>query len=126
VTVVRAGEPHEPADVVARPCHSAAEASPFVRRRGFLAREGQVVAEPTADGRSVLLNVGRCGSPGGRGGRARVDGEEFAEQVPVLGVAPLVAPGRQPQFQGGKGYDGPPLPGPELPPVPLNPRGRAR
>lgn len=58
MTVVRAGEPHEPADVVARPWHSAAEASPFARRRGFLAREGQVVAEPAEDGRGVVLNVG--------------------------------------------------------------------
>ncbi len=58
MTVVRAGEPHEPADVVARPWHCAAEASPFARRRGFLGKEGQVVAEPAADGRSVLLNVG--------------------------------------------------------------------
>ncbi|MFI1360993.1 M17 family peptidase N-terminal domain-containing protein [Streptomyces sp. NPDC020898] len=58
MTVVRAGEPHEPADVVARPWHCAAEASPFARRRGFLAKEGQVVAEPAEDGRSVLLNVG--------------------------------------------------------------------
>ncbi|MFE1958789.1 leucyl aminopeptidase family protein [Streptomyces sp. NPDC059479] len=58
MTVVRAGEPHEPADVVARPCQSAADASPFARRRGFLARAGQVVAEPAADGRSVVLNVG--------------------------------------------------------------------
>ncbi len=57
MTVVRAGEPHEPADVVARPWHCAAEASPFARRRGFLGKEGQVVAEPAADGRSVLLNV---------------------------------------------------------------------
>lgn len=59
MTVVRAGEPHEPADVVvARPWHCAAEASPFARRRGFPAKEGQVVAEPPEDGRSVLLNVG--------------------------------------------------------------------
>ncbi|MEU3980560.1 leucyl aminopeptidase family protein [Streptomyces sp. NPDC026672] len=58
MTVVRAGEPREPADVVARPRHRAADAGPFARRRGFLARPGQVVAEPAADGRGVVLNVG--------------------------------------------------------------------
>ncbi|MEV5507943.1 leucyl aminopeptidase family protein [Streptomyces orinoci] len=49
---------HWPADVVARPWHSAAAVSAFCRRRGFLARPGQVVAEPSADGRSVTLNIG--------------------------------------------------------------------
>nr|WSZ99916.1 leucyl aminopeptidase family protein [Streptomyces sp. NBC_00857] len=32
--------------------------SAYSRRRGFVARPGQVVAEPSSDGRSVVLNVG--------------------------------------------------------------------
>ncbi|MFI9721925.1 leucyl aminopeptidase family protein [Streptomyces sp. NPDC052396] len=52
-----------PADAVARPWHSGARVSAFCRRRGFLARPGQLVAEPSADGRSVTLNIG-LGPPG--------------------------------------------------------------
>ncbi|MEH0418384.1 leucyl aminopeptidase family protein [Streptomyces sp. B21-083] len=58
MTTFRAGTPDEHADVIVRPWHSAAGASAFVRRRGFLARAGQVVAEPAESGRGVLLNVG--------------------------------------------------------------------
>ncbi|MGQ0717392.1 MAG: leucyl aminopeptidase [Pseudonocardiales bacterium] len=57
-----------PADVVARPWHSAmshgdmshggTRPSNFCLQRGFVARAGQVVAEPAPDGRSVILNVG--------------------------------------------------------------------
>ncbi|WP_370417112.1 hypothetical protein AB8O64_00480 [Streptomyces sp. QH1-20] len=57
VSVV-AGDARTPADVTARPRHTGASASPFCRRRGFTARLGQVVAEPSPDGRSVVLNVG--------------------------------------------------------------------
>nr|WP_206325497.1 MULTISPECIES: leucyl aminopeptidase family protein [unclassified Streptomyces] len=56
--MIRAGAVDEPADVVALPRHTAAEAGAFARRRGFLGRVGQVVAEPSADGRGVLLHVG--------------------------------------------------------------------
>ncbi|MFF7690869.1 leucyl aminopeptidase family protein [Streptomyces syringium] len=55
---VVAGDARTPADVTARPWHTGASASPFCRRRGFTARLGQVVAEPSPDGRSVVLNVG--------------------------------------------------------------------
>nr|WP_251074334.1 M17 family peptidase N-terminal domain-containing protein [Streptomyces sp. ISL-111] len=58
MTTFRAATPDGHADVIVRPWHSAAGASAFVRRRGFLARPGQVVAEPAEDGRGVLLNVG--------------------------------------------------------------------
>jgi leucyl aminopeptidase len=58
VSAFVAGDAHTPADVVARPWHSGASASPFARRRGFVARVGQVVPEPAPDGRSVVLNVG--------------------------------------------------------------------
>ena len=47
----------KPADVVALPRYAGAPASTFCRRRGFLARAGQIVAEPSGDG-SVVLNVG--------------------------------------------------------------------
>ncbi|GAB2944270.1 MULTISPECIES: leucyl aminopeptidase family protein [Streptomyces] len=48
----------EGADVVAVGRHSGAGVGVFSRRRGFVGRAGQVVAEPSADGRSVVLNVG--------------------------------------------------------------------
>ncbi|MFD9138754.1 leucyl aminopeptidase family protein [Streptomyces bottropensis] len=55
VTADAAGRP---ADVVAYGRHTGGAVSAFCRRRGFVARPGQVVAEPSADGRSVVLNVG--------------------------------------------------------------------
>jgi leucyl aminopeptidase len=55
---VSAEADRRPADVIARPWHSATHASAYCRRRGFVGRLGQVVAEPSPDGRSVLLNVG--------------------------------------------------------------------
>ncbi|MFF5161523.1 leucyl aminopeptidase [Streptomyces sp. NPDC000348] len=55
---VTAGDGSEPADVVAVARHTGAPASAFSRRRGFVARPGQVVAEPSSDGRSVVLTVG--------------------------------------------------------------------
>ncbi|MBP5863416.1 leucyl aminopeptidase family protein [Streptomyces scabiei] len=47
-----------PADVVAYGRHTGAAVGAFSRRRGFVARPGQVVAEPSADGGAVVLNVG--------------------------------------------------------------------
>ncbi|MCX2729179.1 M17 family metallopeptidase [Saccharopolyspora sp. NFXS83] len=47
-----------PADAVARLRYAGTPVSTFCRRRGFLARPGQVVAEPDQDGRAVVLNVG--------------------------------------------------------------------
>ncbi|GGT61694.1 leucyl aminopeptidase family protein [Streptomyces purpureus] len=55
---VSAGDDRTPADVTARPWYAGTPASVFCRRRGFVARPGQVVAEPSSDGRSVVLNVG--------------------------------------------------------------------
>ncbi len=55
---VVAGDARTAADVTARGWHAGAPADAFCRRRGFVARPGQVVAEPSSDGRSVILNVG--------------------------------------------------------------------
>ncbi|ULR50975.1 leucyl aminopeptidase family protein [Streptomyces deccanensis] len=53
-----AGAADRGADVVAYGRHTGAAVGAFSRRRGFVARPGQVVAEPSADGRAVVLNVG--------------------------------------------------------------------
>ncbi|MGW0792971.1 leucyl aminopeptidase [Streptomyces sp. NPDC002911] len=58
-----AGDARTPADVTARAWHTGTPASAFCRRRGFVARPGQVVAEPSPDGRSVILNVGLGPAP---------------------------------------------------------------
>ena len=55
---VSADDVRRPADVIALPWHSGMPTSAYSRRRGFLARPGQVVAEPSSDGRAVVLNVG--------------------------------------------------------------------
>ncbi|MFF5098222.1 MULTISPECIES: M17 family peptidase N-terminal domain-containing protein [Actinosynnema] len=80
---VTAAEEPVAADVVALPWFLGDRPGAFALRRGFTGRVGQVVAEPGADGRSVVLTVGL-----GRAGEATASVFRRASAAAVRAVGP--------------------------------------
>ncbi|THA90716.1 hypothetical protein E6R61_20040 [Streptomyces sp. LRa12] len=80
----------------------------------------------------AAIGVSRCSAGGQEDGRASLCMRRAIPAV-ILADAAMgeIAQARRDRMEGTrfgdvKGYDGAPLPAPELPPVPLKPRGRLR
>ena len=102
--------------------------------------EAHVDGVPVLPGSMLYLGCGRTELPlraESDAGLMLLGGEPFEEETrhvvelhrPHPGgdrAGPLGLDGRAPASARCKGYDGAPLPAPDLPPVPLKPRGRVR